>query len=667
MPVNITGAKYAVQTLSAVGTTTVTIGAAVFVQADFSTQRRVDLFSSTGVLKGHAFVRSWTSTTVLTLEDVFKDWKTGLAATQVVGDQVYVSKNFAESVVVGIAVSGNLVTLTDGLLFGTAGAAVSVTFHDENKNVSMTNPGGFFNQLGVQGGIVSFGHLQSWADKTYYNSCNFSSPITGNITNFAYATSTAARFYLFGGTCSVECYYGSGFNGSAAFGTDFGFFWTLGVQFMQSNILSIAAGGNWMDGTNHVLEGCNYVGGLNALMVRWGNGVVLGGNFKVLGNAVSIAIFGSDAAGTYPIGAPASKRAVVQDVGQGVLWRSSGTPVQTVNATNVISTDYRARNDAGAQPNVTVNVAFQDTYSNLVTGSTGAVVRNDTLAIVASVAGSIDTWSPVIPYDKLIGYTRQTGFPLGPWTFGVKSYGYAPLSGPIAAAPFPLGTAGTAVNVAFGGFLRQVADPAVTRTAAAALALSSKFTATAGTPGSVSVTASGTLDELYDYLIAWNCSTAALATFPTVSTYPVTKNGLKFQTAMNIVISAGAVLSAGTKMTTLATTGLVSGAGTISGNYTDSAADSFLFFDSIDSWTIFSDAARTIQLGAGTGLYRFNFVANTTYYINAVSGDTIFQLFAKPLAPGQYDVSLNTTAQLIALNAKTVTLAQLQANLWAAR
>jgi hypothetical protein len=120
MPVTITGGRYAIRSISAVGTTNVTIGTGTFVQGDFgANQRMVSLHNSTGVFKGIAWVRRWISATVLELEGRFVDPITGLFATQVVGDQILVSKNSAESAATGFTVAtpdNNVVTVVSNFV-----------------------------------------------------------------------------------------------------------------------------------------------------------------------------------------------------------------------------------------------------------------------------------------------------------------------------------------------------------------------------------------------------------------------------------------------------------------------------------------------------------------------------------------------------------------------
>lgn len=141
---NVIGGKYAIQTISAVGTTNVTISSATFVSGDFGTKQRiVSLYSSANVFKGIAWVRRFVSTTVLELENQFVDPVTGLFATQVVGDKVLVSKNISEIVVAGITWdSVNRVSnLTSGLDIGTA--AITGIYQDTTGTSTVLTISGF--------------------------------------------------------------------------------------------------------------------------------------------------------------------------------------------------------------------------------------------------------------------------------------------------------------------------------------------------------------------------------------------------------------------------------------------------------------------------------------------------------------------------------------------
>ncbi len=97
-----------------------------------------------------------------------------------------------------------------------------------------------------------------------------------------------------------------------------------------------------------------------------------------------------------------------------------------------------------------------------------------------------------------------------------------------------------------------VPDSAVTLSRAAALAkLASSFTLDTGTH-TLTVTASSTLDDLYDAVKAHKCqATLANLEYPTVSTIAVTASGEAVVVDLNIVVDAAATLSEGTKFKAL--------------------------------------------------------------------------------------------------------------------
>jgi len=469
MAITITGGKYAVAAITTAGTTTVTCSSAPFVSGDFAVARRVDLYNAAGTtFKGMAFVRAFSSTSVLQLESEFFDPKTGAIATQVVGDTVLVSKNWADVVQAGIAISNNTVTVSDTITWGTVSTVNSCAFHDEDKFVVNTVYAASARLYDTAGGFLTFGHLQDWASRKIYGSVSFyfTTPPSSFGSNSFTSLSTAARICIFGGehigSSAYSCYFGCGQVSYVPYGTDWGFCWGLGVLFNATDIVSVGSGGAWSTGSNHVLESCTYVGaGVNQIFVRWGNGLVQGGSYKILnGSSNPISIFGADANGTYTLGAPAGSRSVVLDMGtNNTLWRSdSNTRVQTINITNLISTDYRAGVDLNPEvnpnPNATKNLYFKDTFTGLQNASSVATIRNSAWTVDNSVTSTTSA-------DVQVFHSTNTGFGAmtgrGPWTYRVRKFGYDEIEGAIAEASYPLGTAGTAFNVAFGGFTRQTA------------------------------------------------------------------------------------------------------------------------------------------------------------------------------------------------------------------
>jgi hypothetical protein len=129
------------------------------------------------------------------------------------------------------------------------------------------------------------------------------------------------------------------------------------------------------------------------------------------------------------------------------------------------------------------------------------------------------------------------------------------------------GIGGTTSNV-----LSTVDSNVTLSQTAANTILASNFTVNSST-GTITVRVSSTLDQLYDALKAWKCSAVqANLLYPTISTQPVNMSGTSLTTNMSIALSAGVTLSAGTKATTLTTTGTVTlGTGSsVNATYTDS-------------------------------------------------------------------------------------------------
>lgn len=468
MAITITGGKYASASVSSVGTTTVTVSTTPFVSGDFAAPRRVDLYNSAGTtFKGMAFVRRFISTSQLEMETVFFDPKTGAAVAQVVGDTVLVSKNWADVVQAGIAISNNGVTVSDVITLGTAGSVNSLAFHDEDCFVISTVSAASSHGITVAGGLTTFGHLQSWADKSWYSGVAFYFSMT--IAHVALkASSSSGRFLMFGGSIkgngSNPLYVGSGYSGN----TDYGQLWLLQVRLSNCDVNSPT---NWSVPANHVLEDCSFTGtGSDQILVRFRDGVVLGGQYKIPNYSSNpISIFGDDSPGTYAVGAPPGKRTVVLDMGNAnVLWRSNTNIVQTINCTNLISTDYRM--GESEQTNGTKNVYFKDTYSNLQDATALAVVRDSDWSVDSSATSSGSTSSADLTAYHSTGTGYTLGAQRGPWTYRIRKYGFNEIEGTIAESAYSLGTAGTAFNVAFGGVVNQIARASLTDSEAAALA-----------------------------------------------------------------------------------------------------------------------------------------------------------------------------------------------------
>ena len=100
------------------------------------------------------------------------------------------------------------------------------------------------------------------------------------------------------------------------------------------------------------------------------------------------------------------------------------------------------------------------------------------------------------------------------------------------------------------------------------------------------------------------------------------------------------------------TTGTVtlSNVSTVSGGIIDSTGDSFLSFKDIESWRIYATQANAdtgkSALANGSGIFRFNYAAGTTYYMRLVaSGEQILKTIT-PVEAGETVVSLSSVALL---------------------
>lgn len=119
-----------------------------------------------------------------------------------------------------------------------------------------------------------------------------------------------------------------------------------------------------------------------------------------------------------------------------------------------------------------------------------------------------------------------------------------------------------------------------------------------------------------------------------------------------VTIKCAASVAPATDAMSIKTTGTVTLTGVTAGfGIVDATGNSYLLFSGIDSWIVYSDAARTVQIGSGTGaqLFRFNYAAATTYYLKCVAGSTEFAMVSTPSAAGETVVSLSTQALLMTL------------------
>jgi hypothetical protein len=185
-----------------------------------------------------------------------------------------------------------------------------------------------------------------------------------------------------------------------------------------------------------------------------------------------------------------------------------------------------------------------------------------------------------------------------------------------------------------------------------------------------------TLSDLYDAAKYWKTSPIqAQLEYPTIDTLLITANGSELNLgSQNLVVDGTAatafavntgtstitinasVFAAGSKFNTITTTGVISSVNgaSITFGFVDANGDSFLAFESVDAWTVYSDANRLTQIGTSSAAsnFRFNYVPGTTYYLTLVSDGVTFLQAVTPTQSGQTVVSLSTQALLVALQAK---------------
>jgi hypothetical protein len=502
MAFSVTGSKYGVLTISAVGTTTVTIAAATFVSGDFSgsVYRIVGLWSAANVFKGYAHVRKFNSTTVLQLESEFFDPATGITQTQVVGDKIMVSKNFADSVTAGLAVTNDEVAVTDTMTLGIAGNNLGVCFHDQYKNAVLST-----GAIWLSGGLIVFGRLVNYADESttggvtlYHVAGSFWSLYDGNI---------ACNFMMYGGKMNgIPSGGGIQLNNTCN---------TIVLQNISSR--GGFTGRIWgSNETRHQLINPQ-IQFESGIFERWGTGIVRGGSYRVLNNGTVLSFTGADTAGNFTRAAAPGKRAVLLDAGNMTSLTRSGTGLTPFNFdfTNYITTKFNSTHG-------TNRFYFQDSYTNLLAGSV-ALVLNNSGTLVDSTASSGTTYSPALLRRTVVIATQTIN--ATSWTYGFKKYGYAVISGTITPTTYSLGVGGNADNVTFGGIVNQVADSGVTLSLAAAQAL----------------TIIASTSDLYDALIAWGVFDTTQAQYPSLSAYPAVVTGTSVDLgSKNLVIDATA-------------------------------------------------------------------------------------------------------------------------------
>lgn len=608
MAITLTGSKSS-GTLSAVGTYSVTVSTTPFSSGDYSVSRYAVLFTSAGVFKGIALVKGFTSTSVLALDEEFYDPLTDTVVTQVIGDLVHVSVNLSEVTVSGAGWTYTQAgpTVTDQLVFGTAGSQTSLVLFDESKTLFSTWAGSgstmFFGQVG---GVVILGRRANRTNNDVYSGCAFAVATSLASAVFVFQPSNAAaNMFLFGGSLdNIAAVYGdrrgisvANANRCVAIGTKF------------SQLTVSASHGN-----------CRFV---NPMLVQSGDfqaqlfvatATVQGGYLQGSSSRTNYGVLRVGSAGTFNYATTAGERTVVRGWSTSfpICWSSTALSY-TLNLTNFVSNSKSLRYSSQlANASATANYRYSDAYTNIVSGSVAQVRLDSDGSLEAAVLGSGTTWSPSVLRDSWTGATQNAGFPHGPWTYGIKRYGYAAVSGAIAASSYSLGSDGTADNVSFGGAVVQAPDTAVTLSESAALALATI----------------DTYDALYDALIAWNCASVANAAYPSLGAYPCTSGGgiidlgaldlvvdataasaISVNTGSHVVTIKSAALAAGSKHSSLTTTGAVSTANgaEVSAIYTDATG------------THVTVTAASLVSGSRVQLYN---VTDATELLNTTLGST---------------------------------------------
>lgn len=655
MAVTITGGKYAIQALTAVGTTTVTIGTGTFVSGDFgATQRMVALYTSAGAFKGIAWVRRFTTTTVLELENQFVDPATGLYATQVVGDQILVSKNASESAVTGYAVDtvAMTVTITDNVIMGTAGSQTSVCFYDQNLQFITINGHTFSGGVSVYGKLMAYDGT-GLESMVWSRECDIrprsNYPGTGGTPayNIWGTGGTSAHMFFFGGAIgnSLRDSYFLGAQSTNATNGSFCFYGTR----LYYACASPSNGGNWSaNATRHLLyKTIHEADYSNGNLIVWGNGNFQGQflSFPQYGAGTPLGIFRASSAVTF--GASTNNRTIVNDLGTGAFIDDANNGSYTF--INTITPAVSIVRFAGG--NVPITMKFSDDYTNLKTNTTVAVVRGDGVLETSVVNTSSSTFTATVTQATYSATANGAATPTAfysTFNYTAKCYGYQVVNGTHSTVTYPLGTAGNGTNLKLGGLINQVTDSTTTLTLAQALALSSKIAGNSATD-IATISGSSTLDEQYDYLVAWGCSTAALAQFPSLSTYPISASGSTSIQLMQLYVQGGATLSAGTKLTNMSGTKHVEITGTGStatfnrGTITWNAAtyQAQWFMQLGGTLTLTNSSLFTVNATAALGYdTKTMFGANTTLNLNAST-----MVFNAPSGASSYNGSVFSAFQ----------------------
>jgi len=545
MPVTITGSKYS-GGLTSVATNTANNSSATFIANDFVVQRIIALWNSTGTTyKGVAWIRQWLSSTQLELETPFID-KNGATVTQVTGDTYQVSKWFGDAIATGLAVSGNQVTITDGIIFGTAGSGNSVCFYDENRQISASTTN--LLVFDFRGGLSVFGHLQNYANRTFINPCDIFITTTGDSNDQIKITNASSKFWWLGGTIlgpSNSRLIGGTSTAASGVGTPGEWLkvWNLDTG---ADVMSPSDGGNWSSNPTdqRVVNLKSFITG-QGIGLRWANGYTEGGIFYISGsNAYSV--FGSDSAGSFAISALAGQYVIVQDCGTGAikpsLWRANTAVAQTITYTNVVTPKRGHTYDASggtANNSATGIFNFSGLFTGLINNSLLLVKNNGILSTIQnSSSASGNTATLVVEEARVTGTTETVTE--NAWICGFYFYGYTLISQPVATSTQTVNGGQSAKIVLLGGLIGQVIDATISQSIASTVAAYTVLT---------------TFDQFYDYAQYYKALNTANAIYPNISTQLISSaaGNLNTLVAHNLIIdsTAASVFSVNTSTQTI--------------------------------------------------------------------------------------------------------------------
>lgn len=501
-------------------TRVLTSDTSVFTESFFDVGRMVVILSSGNAFKGLALVSRYLSGTELILETSPFDPVTKTDITVVSGDRLLISVNFAEAISIstdsaGVTASGNVINIPSGntLELGVLNDIDSLVLFDENKHITAAS------RVHLYGGIVMLGRPADKSGDVLFNPVNVNFTHGAGFESFT-PKSDKMHFFMYGGSfvANSPSVYVGGYRGTSAGSMLFNSVST------NTDFISPGAGGNWVNPERHVLRDIRGFSNGSGILVRYGDGEVSGGVYQISGTS-ALGLFGSDANGTYEIGAEPGKRLRVIEVGTDATskpgyFRANSLDIQTINSTNVITPNrrYTAGGSGGANTNANGQFAFADKYQNL-NPLTKIVILGDQSGNIEAQAESLSGGSVDL---KVVEATIAAGdvetVVNSSWTWVAYSYGSLITSGTFATTTVP--ALNNAKNVEHGAYLRQEDDPSKTLSYTAAKAL----------------TVLSSASEAYDAIMAYQYDNAAGESDPEAE---LVDGVLKFDDAdINLVTTA---------------------------------------------------------------------------------------------------------------------------------